>query len=37
LIRRSERMDHVSMRTEKVIGRGADGWIIVNNRNHRKR
>jgi hypothetical protein len=30
-------LDWVSMRGEKIIGRGADGYIVVNNRDHRKR
>jgi hypothetical protein len=29
-------MDHVTVRTEKIIGCDADGCIVVNNRNERK-
>jgi hypothetical protein len=31
LLGRGEGMDEVSMRAEKIIGRGADGCIVVNN------
>jgi len=33
LLGRRKRIDQVSMRAEKIVGRGADGCIIVNNGN----
>jgi hypothetical protein len=34
LLGRRECIDQISMRTEKIIGRGTDGCIVVNNCNH---
>src|SRR5882672_8952556 len=35
LLGRRKRTDRVSMRAEQIVGRGADGCVVVNNRNNR--